>query len=104
MTTLESSIQIPADVLFHELSGEGVLLNLATGKYFRLDQVGARMWTLLAEKGHIYTAYRTLLEEYDVDEDRLHKDLLVLVEKLVSHGLLVIEQPADKSRAGTING
>ena len=103
MTTLESSVQIPDDVLFRDLSGEGVLLNLETGKYFRLDQVGTRMWILLAEKGRIHAAYRSLLEEFDVDEDRLHQDLLVLVDKLASHGLLVIKPSTDKDKAGSLN-
>jgi hypothetical protein len=104
MTTLESSVQIPDDVLFRDLSGEGILLNLATGKYFRLDQVGTRMWVLLAEKGQIRAAYRALLEEFDVDEDRLHQDLLVLVDKLASHGLVVVKQSTDNNKAGSING
>lgn len=34
------NIRIPRDVVFRDLSGEGVLLNLATGTYFELDEVG----------------------------------------------------------------
>ena len=48
--TLESRIRINDDVLFQELHGEGVLLNLKTGVYFGLDPVGRRIWQLAQEQ------------------------------------------------------
>ena len=45
--TLHSRVSVNDDVLFQELDGEGVLLNLKTGVYFGLDSVGARVWQLL---------------------------------------------------------
>jgi len=92
MATLESRISVPKDVLFRELSGEAVILNLETGKYYGLDEVGTRMWTLLAQHGHVEPAYRALLDEYDVTEERLQQDLLSLVNELVSHGLLQVDE------------
>ncbi|MEW5871918.1 MAG: PqqD family protein [Chloroflexota bacterium] len=91
MVTPKSSLSIPADVLFHELAGEAVLLNLATGKYFGLDEVGTRMWQLLAEHHQTEPVVQALLQEYDVPEEQLRSDLLVLVDKLIEHGLV---QPA----------
>lgn len=91
MASLTSTIHIPKDVLFHELGGEAVLLNLADGKYYGLDDVGTRMWTLLAEQGSLEAAYRAMLEEYDVDAQTLQNDLFALVERLAAQGLLVIE-------------
>ncbi|PYO19380.1 MAG: hypothetical protein DMD85_18645 [Candidatus Rokuibacteriota bacterium] len=41
-----AAIRIRKDVVFRELEGEMVLLNLATGVYFGLDPVGTRIWTL----------------------------------------------------------
>ena len=38
-------------------------------------------------------AYRALLAEYDVTEDRLQQDLLDLVDKLVDEGLLRLDDP-----------
>jgi hypothetical protein len=90
LITLESAISVPEDVLFREVEGEAVLLNTATGKYFGLDEVGTRMWTLLAEHGQVDSAYRALLEEYDVAPEQLQKDLIDLVGKLVTHGLIQV--------------
>lgn len=92
MTSIDARVRISDNVLFHELDGEAVLLDLHSGKYFGLDPVGARIWRLLAENGSIALAYQTLLEEYDVDADRLQHDLLALVDRLASRGLI---QPDD---------
>ena len=89
MTSLESRISVPSDVLFREVAGEAVILNLETGKYYGLDEIGTRMWTLLAEHGCLEPVYSALLEEYNVREERLQSDLLKLVDDLVAHGLLM---------------
>ena len=95
MVTLQTQIKIPEDVLFHELSGEAVLLNLASGKYFGLDEVGTRMWLLLSEHPSLELAYQFLLKEYDVADDKLKTDLFKLVEDLAQNGLLEVEPPLE---------
>jgi hypothetical protein len=92
MATLDTRISIPQDTLFRDLDdGEAIVLSLETGKYYGLDEIGARMWALLAEHGQVARAYRALLDEYDVAAERLQQDLLNLVDKLVSEGLLGVE-------------
>ena len=80
VATLESKITIPKDVVFREIAGEAVILSLETGKYFGLDQVGTRMWQLLAEHNQVEPALDDLTEEYDTTKDQLQQDLLDLVE------------------------
>ncbi len=91
MVTLESKINIPTDVLFREIAGEAVILNLQTGKYFGLDEVGTRMWQLLAEHRRIGLALDVLAEEYAVTRDQLQHDLFDLVDKLNSQQLIEID-------------
>ena len=50
---LDTSLAVPDDVIFRELDGEAILLNLATGMYFGLDQVGTRLWALITESGSL---------------------------------------------------
>ena len=88
MISPTAAIQVPDDVLYRDLGGEAVIVSLTTGKYYGLDEVGARAWALLAEHGGIEPAYRALLAEYDVDEAQLRRDLLQLIEALADHGLV----------------
>jgi hypothetical protein len=92
LTSIETRIRIPSDVLFHNLDGEAVLLNLQSGKYFGLDSIGTRIWNLIAEHRTLPATYHTLLEEYDVDAERLKADLLALVDQLAAHGLVTLEE------------
>lgn len=94
MTDIEARVSIPSDVLFHELDGEAVLLNLQTGKYFGLDPTGTRIWHFLVESGSLGLAYRRMLDEYDVDAEVLRADMLALVEQLAAHDLIQLETPS----------
>jgi hypothetical protein len=83
-------VSIPDSVLSTELHDEGVLLNLETGEYFGLDGVGMEMWKLLRANGDVGAARAALLEQYDVAEDVLAKDLDELIAKLAERKLLVL--------------
>ena len=83
-------VSIPDSVLSTELHDEGVLLNLETGEYFGLDGVGMEMWKLLRANGDVGAARAALLEQYDVAEDVLAKDLDELITKLAERKLLVV--------------
>ena len=91
---LTSRITVPDTVLFRELEGELVLLNLSTGVYFSLDPVGTRLWQCLqGQRGLTQTCAR-LVEEFDVDQARLEQDVLRFVSDLRAHGLLDITPSA----------
>ena len=49
--SLPTQVEISPEALFQELDGETVLLNLQSERYYGLDDVGTRMWQLLAENG-----------------------------------------------------
>lgn len=82
-------ITIPETVLSTELQDEGVLLNLETGEYFGLDEVGLDMWKVLGASGTLEAARATLLEQYDVAEEVLAGDLRAFVTTLVERKLVI---------------
>ena len=69
MTDLTTRVTVPESVLFRDLDGEAVLLETATGRYYGLNEVGTRMWSLLQLHGEIEAVCRALLTEYDVPEE-----------------------------------
>ena len=85
--SLNDSIVIPDDVLFRELDGEAVLLNLKTGTYFGLNPVATRMWQLMAEQRSLARVLETMVREYEVDPQVLENDLLELSRQLCAGGL-----------------
>lgn len=88
MLTLDTSLHMPAHVSFSVVGEDAFLLNTRTSKYYLLQEVGARLWTLLSEESSLRGAYETLLGEYDVAPDELERDLLELVVDLAENDLL----------------
>lgn len=86
--TLETAFTIPDTVVFRELDGEAVLLNLDSGQYFGLNTVGTRIWQLLAEFRRPQAVLDALLTEFDVAPAELETDMLQLLEQLAAHGLI----------------
>jgi Coenzyme PQQ synthesis protein D (PqqD) len=75
-------------VVTQEIEGELVLLDLENNTYYALDEVGARCWALLGEQDALDGVVAAMLEEYDVDEATLRRDLDVLLEELRAAGLV----------------
>ena len=81
-------VEIAPGVVYREVGGEAVLLDLGSQRYFSLDEVGTRMWELLAEHGSPEEARRRLVAEYEVDEATLARDLDELIDRLAAEGLV----------------
>jgi hypothetical protein len=92
MTTLDSRIRPPRRVLFREVAGEAVLLELESGRYFGLDAVGTRIWALLSDHRHLDPVYRELLAEFEAPPEQLRDDLCSFVDELVSRSLLEVDE------------
>jgi hypothetical protein len=76
--------------LFEQSHGEAVLLDPASGIYFGLSPVGARIWQLFGTFDLLSDVARALRAEYDVPVDRCSSDLIALVEDLDAHGLVTV--------------
>jgi hypothetical protein len=85
-----TSIKISSSVLFQELSGETVLLDLDSESYFGLDAIGTRIWQLLSEGQEVSTVVDALLQEYEVEREELERDVSELLERLSTAGLIEI--------------
>jgi Coenzyme PQQ synthesis protein D (PqqD) len=72
------------------LGEESAILNLKNSMYYGLDPVGARVWSLLQQPRSISEVRDALVSEYEVEADRCETDLLALLEKMLSEGLIEV--------------
>jgi hypothetical protein len=79
---LSRRIAIRPDVLARNVGDETVILDLASGTYFGLDPVGARVWTLSQRGRSLGEICDTLVAEYDVARERLEADVARLAGEL----------------------
>jgi hypothetical protein len=81
-------VEASDQVLFRELEGEAVILNLNDDSYYGLDEVGTRLWQLLISSESLDAACEAMLEEYDVPEDTLRKDVEEFVRQLLERQMI----------------
>lgn len=91
MTTGSLPIKPAPHVLFQEVEGETVLLDLEAERYYGLDEVGTRFWRLLTDHADVDVVVSQLLTEFDVEEGRLRVDIAALVTQLRTAGLILSE-------------
>jgi hypothetical protein len=85
--SLTSQVKLNPEVLFQELQGEAVLLNLKSGVYLGLDAVGTRIWNLLQQHPRLEDVLNAVLGEYEVSQAQCLQDLLRLVSEMEQQGL-----------------
>jgi hypothetical protein len=91
ITSSSSRVTVPEETLINVLGNESVILSLKSERYFGLDEIGTRMWSVLTTAPSLQEAYEILLAEYDVEPEILRKDLEDLLQKLVDQGLVEIK-------------
>jgi len=88
--TLAHRVQRLDEVLFQNLDGEAVLLDLSSETYFGLNEVGTRIWQLIETAPPLSEVHRALCAEFDADAARIEHDLLALVGDLAKAGLVAV--------------
>jgi Coenzyme PQQ synthesis protein D (PqqD) len=76
------------------LGEESAILNLENSVYYGINPVGTRVWSLLKQPRSIEELRDTLLNEYEVDAELCERDLLNLLEKMRSEGLIEVRGAA----------
>lgn len=92
--TVSAFASIPEHVFTAGLPGNEVaLLDMESGYYFYLNEVGSTMFKLLQVRKDLEAVLEDLIKEYEgVDRGKLRTDLCKLVDELLSTGLLKVSQ------------
>lgn len=91
----ETKISVSPDQLSCTIGDDVVLLNQATGIFYSLSHVGARVWEILQSSTTVGALRDSIVTEYDVDAERASVDLLRLLTDLGRHGLIVFPTGID---------
>ena len=86
------TIALPQRVLFQTVDGGVVLLDIESGDYYGLNEVGSRIWALLQEERSPIEILSALQFEYCVPEERLRSDFQGFLHHLQTNGLIQINE------------
>ena len=84
---LDTHVKRSEDQMAADLGGELAILNINTGTYYGLNEVGAQVWLLLKESRTVKEIRDSIMEQYEVDAARCEQDILELLTQLVQHEL-----------------
>lgn len=89
--SLDRKVAADKRLLASEVRGEAVILDVQSGTYYGLDEVGTRIWQLVQQPISLGNILETLLSEYEVEPDRCERDLCRYIDDLVGKGLIHFE-------------
>ncbi|MGE5403755.1 MAG: PqqD family protein [Candidatus Saccharibacteria bacterium] len=80
-------------VVFKEIVGEAVLLDLDSGFYFTLNRPGALIWSMLEEGKTLGEVHDAVCQQFEVAPATAWDDLVLLVRHLNREKLVRLEAP-----------
>lgn len=87
---LSSKMNISPKVMTRQVGDDAVILDLASGTYFGLDPVGARIWALMGEGKTLNEICDSIEQEYEVERPTIEADVLALTAQLQAEGLISV--------------
>lgn len=78
-------------IMAADMNGEKVMMDITTGKYYNLGQVGGRMWEILEKPRSRAELISALTAEYNVTPEQCDTDIEPFMRKMLEIGLIVEE-------------
>ena len=89
--------KLKQNVFVTELADSLALLDVDTGTYFSLNAAGALIWDKISHGASVFETVDALCDEYDVTREIAQRDCEMLIDNLVSQGIVALD---DKPIAG----
>lgn len=67
-----------------------VLMSISNGEYYRLDEVGSRIWALLHEPSQVSALCDRLSDEYQINRATCEADVLAFLTDLQEGRLITV--------------
>ncbi|VAW31276.1 hypothetical protein MNBD_CHLOROFLEXI01-813 [hydrothermal vent metagenome] len=86
----KSVLQQAESVTFEVVADEAILIDINTGTYFSLNEIGTEFWEMLDGRQTIEQQAATLAAKYEVAPEMVVSDLLELAEEMAKDNLITI--------------
>ena len=80
--------RVPSHTVFREIDGQAIALNLDTGQYYTMNELGTRIWTLFQQEDSLAGIVEAIESEYDVTYEQAEADLESFLKDLRQNGLV----------------
>ena len=87
----DSILQRAESVTFEIVTDEAILIDINTGTYFSLNEVGTEFWEMLDGVNTIEQHAATIATKYEVETSMVVDDLLELAAEMGKDDLIIIK-------------
>jgi DNA modification methylase len=84
----ETLFKITDDIVISEINNESVILNLISGVYFQVNELGTFIISQLEDYSTFETLNDKIIKDFNVTKKESEKDLLIFIKDLESKNLL----------------
>lgn len=90
MTELDPNCRLRQnpELIAADMDGEKVMMSIADGKYYGINQVGSRIWELLESPASVEEICRKITDEFEVEESQCRSDLNKFLEDLLANDIV----------------
>lgn len=92
MQKVNGQYSLKDHVLCRIVEDEAVLLDLDSGQYYGLNNVGTRIWQLLGAGNSASSICELVVQEFEVAEAEAEADVEALIEMFLARRLLVSQR------------
>jgi hypothetical protein len=93
MMSPDTTLVPVAEIVLTPLAdGEGVLLDVDSARYIRLNKTALVIWTAIERGEPIKAISRALLERFDVNEEQADETLQSFVDELIKENLITVQR------------
>jgi hypothetical protein len=85
----DQRFRVSSDTVYNTLDEQSVLINVRTNELYELNRTGTRFWELLSAGHNRGQIQQLMLQEFDVDEAVLDREINALLASLQDAGLIV---------------
>ena len=87
---LTDKATVPPQVMARKVDTETVILDLASGAYFGLDPIGARIFELIGEGRSLADICDAIQSTHEVARADVERDVLTLAQTLLAQKLIAL--------------
>ena len=83
------NVKLARDLNVTDLSGEKVMVDFESGKYYLIKGVGNDIWDMIQQEMTVGEMVNQLTKEYDVDEETCQGSVIEFLQNLRNSGLIL---------------
>lgn len=88
--SISTTLKRNPEQIFSTVDQDIIMLSLEEGKYFALNEAGARIWELMEHPILVETLINKLLDEFEVSNNKCNIETLNLLNELHENKLVIL--------------